>query len=150
MNTTYGVLNNSSLIIDTDKLRENVRTILRSLPAGTKLIPVVKDDAYGMGMVGVARTLSAFPEIGCFADGTVTAVGESSSYGKYITVSHQGGFSTLYAHCSRILASSGDTVREGEAIAEVGETGVATGPHLHFELHQGSQYLNPIYYVSLV
>ena len=48
MNTTYGVLNNSSLIIDTDKLRENVRTILRSLPAGTKLIPVVKDDAYGM------------------------------------------------------------------------------------------------------
>jgi len=53
---SYGVLNNSSLIIDTDKLRENVRTILRSLPAGTKLIPVVKDDAYGMGMVGVART----------------------------------------------------------------------------------------------
>ena len=48
MNTTYGVLNNSSLIIDTDKLRENVRTILRSLPAGTKLIPVVKDDAYGI------------------------------------------------------------------------------------------------------
>ena len=67
MNTTYGVLNNSSLIIDTDKLRENVRTILRSLPAGTKLIPVVKDDAYGMGMVGVARTLSAFPYIVFFA-----------------------------------------------------------------------------------
>ena len=72
MNTTYGVLNNSSLIIDTDKLRENVRTILRSLPAGTKLIPVVKDDAYGMGMVGVARTLSAFPEIGCFAVANVS------------------------------------------------------------------------------
>ena len=72
MNTTYGVLNNSSLIIDTDKLRENVRTILRSLPAGTKLTPVVKDDAYGMGMVGVARTLSAFPEIGCFAVANVS------------------------------------------------------------------------------
>ena len=99
---------------------------------------------------GVDIGAAAGTEIGCFADGTVTAVGESSSYGKYITVSHQGGFSTLYAHCSRILASSGDTVREGEAIAEVGETGVATGPHLHFELHQGSQYLNPIYYVSLV
>ena len=72
MNTTYGVLNNSSLIVDTAKLRENVRTILRSLPAGTKLIPVVKDDAYGMGMVGVARTLSAFPEIGCFAVANVS------------------------------------------------------------------------------
>ena len=99
---------------------------------------------------GVDIGAAAGTEIGCFADGTVTAVGESSSYGKYITVSHPGGFSTLYAHCSRILASSGDTVREGEAIAEVGETGIATGPHLHFELHQGSQYLNPIYYVSLV
>ena len=99
---------------------------------------------------GVDIGAAAGTEIGCFADGTVTAVGESSSYGKYITVSHQGGFSTLYAHCSKILASSGDTVKEGEAIAEVGETGIATGPHLHFELHQGSQYLNPIYYVSLV
>ena len=99
---------------------------------------------------GVDIGAAAGTEIGCFADGTVTAVGESSSYGKYITVSHQGGFTTLYAHCSRTLASSGDTVKEGEAIAEVGETGIATGPHLHFELHQGSQYLNPIYYVSLV
>ena len=100
---------------------------------------------YGVDIAAAAGT-----EIGCFADGIVTAVGESSSYGKYITVSHQGGFSTLYAHCSRTLASSGDTVKEGETIAEVGETGIATGPHLHFELHQGSQYLNPIYYVSLV
>ena len=99
---------------------------------------------------GVDIGAASGTEIGCFADGTVTAVGESSSYGKYITVSHQGGFTTLYAHCSRTLASSGDTVKEGEAIAEVGETGIATGPHLHFELHQGSQYLNPIYYVSLV
>lgn len=99
---------------------------------------------------GVDIGAAAGTEIGCFADGTVTAVGESSSYGKYITVSHEGGFSTLYAHCSKILAASGDTVREGEAIAQVGETGIATGPHLHFELHQGSQYLNPIYYVSLV
>ena len=76
-------------------------------------------------------------------------MGESSSYGKYITVAHEGGYSTLYAHCSRIIASSGASGKEGDVIAEVGETGVATGPHLHFELHEGSQYLNPIYYVSL-
>ena len=99
---------------------------------------------YGLDIGAAAGT-----EIGCFAAGTVSAVGESSSYGKYVTVSHPGGYSTLYAHCSRILASSGDAVEEGEPIAEVGETGMATGPHLHFELHQGSQYLNPIYYVSL-
>ena len=61
-------------------------------------------------------------EIVSFADGTVTAVGESSSYGKYCIVSHRGGYSTLYAHCSRILTSSGASVKRGETIAEVGET----------------------------
>ena len=108
--------------------------------------PVEGEERFHYGLdIGAASGT----EIGCFAGGTVTAVGESSSYGKYLTVSHPGGFSTLYAHCSKILASSGDTVQEGQAIALVGQTGVATGPHLHFELHQGSQYLNPIYYVSL-
>jgi cold shock CspA family protein len=89
-------------------------------------------------------------EIDCFADGTVTAVGESNSYGKYLMISHRNGYSTLYAHCSAIKVSSGETVKEGQKIAEVGETGLATGPHLHFELHDKSTYLDPIYYVSLV
>lgn len=87
--------------------------------------------------------------ISCFADGTVTAVGESSSYGKYAIVAHSGGFSTLYAHCSKICVSSCATVKEGQKIAEVGHTGEATGPHLHFEIHSGDTYLDPIYYVSL-
>ena len=80
----------------------------------------------------------------------VTAVGESSSYGKYCIVRHDNGFSTLYAHCSKVTASSGASVKEGQKIAEVGETGMATGPHLHFELHEEGVYLNPIYYVTLV
>ena len=86
--------------------------------------------------------------VSSFADGTVTAVGESSSYGKYVMVSHGEDYSTLYAHCSRITVTSGTAVKEGEKIAEVGETGVATGPHLHFEIHKGETYLNPIYYVA--
>lgn len=88
-------------------------------------------------------------DIDCFANGTVTAVGESSSYGKYITVAHSGGFSTLYAHCSRITVTSGSAVKEGQKIGEVGQTGEATGPHLHFEIHAGDTYLDPVYYVSL-
>ena len=55
----------------------------------------------------------------------------------------------MYAHCSKIVASSGAAVNKVQTIAEVGETGIATGPHLHFELHRDSDYLNPIYYVSL-
>ena len=108
--------------------------------------PVEGEERFHYGIDIAADTGTA---IGCFADGTVTAVGDSSSYGKYLIVEHGGGFSTLYAHCSRIIAASGQAVKEGETIAEVGQTGVATGPHLHLELHQGERYLNPIYYVAL-
>lgn len=86
--------------------------------------------------------------VSCFADGTVTAVGESSSYGRYCIITHDSGYRTLYAHCSRITVSSGQKVSAGEKVAEVGETGMATGPHLHFELQHGGTYLNPVYYVS--
>ena len=81
--------------------------------------------------------------IGCFADGVVGVVGESTELGRYLTVTHEDGYSTLYAHCSRILVNSGSTVRCGEAVAEVGQTGNATGPHLHFEIHKGGEYLDP-------
>ena len=97
---------------------------------------------------GVDLAADTGTEILCFADGTVTAVGESNSYGKYCMVDHPGGYATLYAHCSRITAASGTAVRRGQKIAEVGETGMATGPHLHFELRHQGTYLNPIYYVA--
>lgn len=84
--------------------------------------------------------------ISSFADGTVTAVGDSSQLGNYVTVSHAGAFTTLYAHCSRITASSGQQVALGDPIAEVGETGNATGPHLHFALQKDTVYLDPAYY----
>lgn len=97
---------------------------------------------------GVDLAADTGTEVRCFADGTVTAVGDSSSYGRYCVVAHEGGYSSLYAHCSRVTASSGASVKRGEKIAEVGETGMATGPHLHFELQREGVYLNPIYYVS--
>lgn len=97
---------------------------------------------------GVDLAADVGTEVLCFADGTVTAVGDSSSYGRYCVVAHEGGYSTLYAHCSRVTAASGTAVKRGQKIAEVGETGMATGPHLHFELQREGTYLNPIYYVS--
>ena len=83
-----------------------------------------------------------------FADGSVYAAGESSTLGNYIMLQHAGGYITLYAHCSRVTASGG-SVAMGDKIAEVGSTGLATGPHLHFELHDGGLYLNPIFYVDV-
>ena len=97
---------------------------------------------------GVDLAADSGTAIGCLADGTVTAVGESSSYGKYCTVTHDNGCTTLYAHCSRISVSSGAAVKAGEKLGEVGQTGMATGPHLHFELQKDGVYLNPVYYVE--
>ena len=107
--------------------------------------PIEGEERFHYGLdIGAAEGTA----ITAFADGTVTAVGESTSYGKYLTIQHAGDYTTLYAHCSRITAVSGEEVRKGETIAEVGETGMATGSHLHFELHKGDTYLNPVYYVS--
>lgn len=87
-------------------------------------------------------------DICAFADGEVFATGESSTLGQYIILSHANGYQTLYAHCSEVLKLSGP-VSMGEVIARVGQTGAATGAHLHFELQDGTLYLNPIYYVDL-
>lgn len=107
--------------------------------------PVEGEERFHYGVDIAADTGTA---VNCFADGTITAVGESSSYGRYCIVAHEGGYSTLYAHCSRVTASSGTAVERGQKIAEVGETGMATGPHLHFELQRNGTYLNPVYYVA--
>ena len=98
---------------------------------------------YGLDIAGEEGAV-----ISAFADGTVTAVGSSTDLGKYVTVAHDGGYSTLYAHCARVTASDGQQVKKGDPIAEMGDTGRATGFHLHFELHQNNTYLNPIYYVT--
>ncbi len=79
------------------------------------------------------------------ADGNVYFVGENDGYGKYIIVIHSGNFKTLYAHCSEIIAKVGDVVKQGDIIAEVGNTGNTTGSHLHFETIIGGTAVNPVW-----
>ncbi|MBQ7713387.1 MAG: M23 family metallopeptidase [Oscillospiraceae bacterium] len=114
-------------------------------PFGWREHPADGREAFHYG-VDVAADEGA--EIACFADGTVGVVGESVELGKYLTVHHENGVMTLYAHCSRVTVSSGDAVARGDKLAEAGSTGNATGPHLHFEIHDGEDYLNPEYYLS--
>ena len=87
-------------------------------------------------------------DIHCFAEGTVTEVGQNETFGKYIRVSHPDGFASLYAHCGTIYAAKGQAVAMGEKIALVGATGKATGPHLHFELTKDGVYVNPAFYLA--
>ena len=82
------------------------------------------------------------------AGGTVTIATYSYSAGNYVMINHGGGVSTVYMHCSKLLVSVGDTVKQGDVIAKVGSTGYSTGPHLHFGIRQNGSYVNPLQYVS--
>jgi murein DD-endopeptidase MepM/ murein hydrolase activator NlpD len=76
--------------------------------------------------------------------GEIIQAGYDGGYGNSIMVYHGGGFATWYAHLSRILVSVGQTVGRGEVIGLVGATGLATGPHLHFEVRINGAAQNPL------
>ena len=82
------------------------------------------------------------------ASGEVIISTYSYSAGNYIMISHGGGVYTVYMHCSQLLASAGDQVKQGQVIAKVGSTGYSTGSHLHFGIRTGGKYVNPLNYVS--
>lgn len=93
---------------------------------------------------GVDFGASSGTAIKASADGIVISASYMRGYGNCIIVDHGGGVSTLYAHCSRLLARAGERVKRGEKIATVGSTGLATAPHLHFEVRVNGKPVNPL------
>ncbi len=87
--------------------------------------------------------------ISAAASGTVIVSSYHYSYGNYVVIQHSDSYQTLYAHCSRLLVSVGESVSQGETIALVGDTGRVTGPHLHFEIRVDGTRVNPMNYISL-
>lgn len=75
--------------------------------------------------------------------GVVIAAGWNGDYGKTVDISHGNGVVTRYAHCSKITVKRGDKVEKGELIGHVGDTGRASGPHLHYEVRIGGRPVNP-------
>lgn len=80
--------------------------------------------------------------------GTVIMVGWSTGYGNRVVIDHGGGIATLYAHCNKILVYKGQAVEKGQVIALIGETGWATGPHLHFEVMKEGERVDPLEFVN--
>ena len=79
------------------------------------------------------------------ASGTVVTSGWSDyGYGYHVVISHGNGVYTLYGHCSRLYATVGDVVNQGDTIAAVGSTGNSTGPHLHYECRLNGVRYNPM------
>ena len=79
--------------------------------------------------------------------GQVISAGYMGGYGNCVVIDHGGGFTTLYAHMSRIGAGDGSSVSQGDVIGYVGSTGHSTGPHLHFETRVGGSPQNPMRYL---
>lgn len=82
------------------------------------------------------------------ADGTVAVATYQWAAGNYVMLTHGEGISTVYMHASKLLVSSGQSVKKGDVIALVGSTGVSTGPHLHFGVRVNGTYVNPLNYVG--
>lgn len=80
--------------------------------------------------------------------GTVAKAGWGSGYGYVVYLTHEDGRQTRYAHLSKVLVKAGQKVKQGERIALSGNTGVSTGPHLHFEMLIGGKQVNPIKYLN--
>lgn len=113
------------------------------------------DPLYGRGSIskwdfhnGIDIPLNVGSEVRAFADGTVRESGESPSYGIYLVISHENGFESVYAHLSGVNRGVGAEVRQGEVIAYSGNTGMVTGPHLHFELHRDGVPVDPEDYIK--
>ena len=80
--------------------------------------------------------------------GKVSFAGNRGAYGKLVIINHENGYQTYYAHTSKILVKQGDRVYKGQHIANVGNTGRSTGPHLHFEVRKNGTPINPSQFVK--
>jgi len=80
------------------------------------------------------------------ADGVVNHVGRDVGLGKLVRIDHLYGYTTVYAHLSRITVKRGQHVKRGDLVGAVGNTGYSTGPHLHYEVHYQGRAQNPLKY----
>lgn len=116
---------------------------------GFRIHPVYKTSKMHTGMDFTAKIGTPIYATG---DGyVITADGSGRGYGNHVVINHGYGYQTLYGHMSRIKARRGQSVKRGEIIGYVGNTGTSTAPHLHYEVRKGGRPINPVnfYYNDL-
>jgi murein DD-endopeptidase MepM/ murein hydrolase activator NlpD len=114
-------------------------------PYGYRVHPI-----YGTGRFHAGCDIAApmGTEIRATAAGTVITSGWLGGYGQAIEIDHGSGLTTLYGHCSQLIAPVGTVVRKGQVVARVGSTGQSTGPHCHYEVHIGGETTDPAPYLK--
>ena len=146
-------------------LAKNKSNMLASIPAiqpvankdlkrmasgyGYRIHPIYKTRKMHYGMDFSAKTGT---EIYSTGDGVVSKVKRSKrGYGNYVKINHGFGYETLYAHMSKYIVKKGQKVKRGEVIGFVGNSGISTAPHLHYEVRKDNKKINPVnfYYNDL-
>ena len=97
---------------------------------------------------GVDWAIPTGTKVMASSGGTVTKAGWASSGGYVVYIKHPDGRETRYKHLSKVLVKVGQKVKQGEVIARSGNTGVSTGPHLHFEMLINGTQVNPVKYIQ--
>ena len=145
-----GVLD--SLLMDDRLARKTIPTTM-PVPAGYyssnygfRLDPITGRSSFHTGVDIIAATGTA---VMAAASGVVAFVGGMAEYGNVVEVNHDNGLTSRYAHLSKSLVKVGDVVMKGQLIAQVGNTGRTTGPHLHFEVREKGIPLNPNKFLAL-
>jgi murein DD-endopeptidase MepM/ murein hydrolase activator NlpD len=100
------------------------------------------------GHVGLDIAVPSGSYIRASGAGLVEDSGEDREYGRYLRIAHGDGVRSLYAHASWVFATEGDTVEAGEVIALSGNTGRSTAPHLHLEIEEDGEPVDPLPWVS--
>jgi murein DD-endopeptidase MepM/ murein hydrolase activator NlpD len=146
-------------------LAKNKSNMLASIPAiqpvankdlkrmasgyGYRIHPIYKTRKMHYGMDFSAKTGT---EIYATGDGVISQVKKSKrGYGNYVKINHGFGYETLYAHMSKYIVKRGQKVKRGEVIGYVGNSGISTAPHLHYEVRKDNKKINPMnfYYNDL-
>lgn len=97
---------------------------------------------------GIDIAVSAGTPIHAVHDGKVVSAGDAGDYGLCVVIEDERGYQSRYAHCQSLSVTAGQEIKKGEEIATVGSTGNSTGPHLHLEVSNQGQRLNPFYFVD--
>ncbi len=107
---------------------------------GTRISPFTGEQTFHNG-TDIAAPIGT--PVFASKSGTVTYAGFDNIYGNYIIIQHSNSTQSLYAHLDTLLIKTGAIAEKGEQIGTVGNTGLSTGPHLHFEIKVGSRAQNP-------
>ena len=107
---------------------------------GPRLHPITGQHRLHKGIDLAASEGEIFSSV---SDGKVIESGSARGFGKTILIDHGNGITTRYAHASELLVKKGELVLKNQAIGRVGQTGLVTGPHLHFEVEMDGEHIDP-------